>query len=1069
LHYKIGSILFSVGHVRPSLLCTHTFVAPTNLYTKIDATDVLAAVDGRGRCNIRLDPDFDPQCQLLPEKDCAIHERIKLLDKNCSASSVLALFQRPSRFKKSHELSTRPAKDISRLGFFSTPLNVCNESDDVDDTLESLLLFYETRAAMSSTKFQPRKIRTDADISTPVSLGADIEIPISFRSGDTLPKESTLKSISASSLRLPSFYDTVIGARKSIAIAGSQSGGVNQKHFVESSSSVSKMVSLKNLVSSSRMTSLFLPQIAAENSTRARAENNVPKSTREEPTPTAIASAIRSLVQYDPKNTEEGDIKFFREQCSTYPVASWFEKISELDEEFLKVKRRSFCDKAISKSRDEDIRCMLLTGCLSKRNYKNKYSYRGFLTNQVVDPEVFRRRYIAMVQVDKSLKRKRNQNSLEGRLPSPAHKAIFTPLVVRVYVEAFSRHKEKNSFGRGVPYSAKLTTSRHGQGQNTVSTTNEKNLNKGTTRFFIDIEPIEELANCLHDRSAQEVDADYAESGGWGAVEAQGRDSLKTRGELLHLVTKARELENEKKSYLTDMAVANRSFVGAGSIEADAGVDILYSSPHMIDTIDLMVSEDHHRVEKRKIESDPSLDEQHEKKNKTEKKKDKKRKEKKKRKKHRKRKHRDDEPGDDLTKSKALETVSQEKQSRISSSATLNNARMRVLVPSIPLGDMTPIIPSIQLESRKKTGANELSGSQIERLARLETGDPPYSPAEFETSPDSVTTLNRRSETEVHSFGVGQFHNFVHTFDGIDESKQESSNHESVDQGEVNENESAFTIDSIDAPSEVRPPRNLLTSETFLEASGHIVAELATGRWRNALSMSENSGFDDSTQQIAIIDCPLLDVAGVDIELSDDSAIIVQYLSSWSLENDQNGNTRGKVSSIQRGARAFIRRLVFLAASGRYDAIHVILCLDVEMSKALSGDIVTLQNAVVQQIGCPTETVSFEYVGSRALSASIAMRLMSAPAEIGGLHFISDQDVQERARFLITLVPTMTVHMALRCCLDNSIGTNSLCELFEVARNTSREMFPYKMDGILSKCASDQLWSAVNMDISHAY
>jgi hypothetical protein len=1060
------------------------------LLTKINASVPIAGtynytekdlIDSKGRYTIMLDPDFDPERPIHPENERTDHERMRSLNEICSATSILALFQRPSRFEESHELSIRQPKDTRHLGIFSTPLKIYKELDHMDDTLDSLLLVYETRAAMSSLKFRPRKIRLDADISTPVLFGANIETPILFGNGDNLLKDSTHKSFSASSLRLPSFYETFTSARKLMIIAGSRSGGVNQKHFIASFSSVSKMVPLKNLVNSSRITSLFLPQSTVEVSIEARARSSRPKSSpREGPTPTAIASSIRSHVQYGSKNIEQGDIKFLQEQCATYPVAPWFgcnsagnlaSTKSELDEKILKMKRKTFCDNAISKSHDEGIRCLLSTGCSSKRNVDYKYSYRGFLTNQVVDPEVFKRRYIAMVQVDKFHKRRRNQNTLEGRLSSPAHEAIFTPLALRVYAESFSRHKTLKSNGRGAPYSAKLTTSRHGQGQNTVSMTNENNSNKGATEFLIDLGRIEELATCLNNRLAQEAETKYGDSDGGRAVEAHGKSSLKTRGELLHLLTKARELEDEKKSYLADLAVANRSFVGTGNTEADVGVDTLYSSPHVMGTIDLTVPDGYHRVEKRKSESDPSFDEQNEKRSKKEKKKDKKKKEKKKRKKHRKRKHRDDAPDDESKKLKALETVSREEQSQISSS-TLNNTRIRVLVPSIPLGDMTPIIPSRQLESCKKMGTIEQSESQNERLARLETEDLPYNPAEFETSPDSVATLNsnsfRGSEMEAHFYGVGQFSNFEHTSNSIDEGINVSSRHEGVDQGELNENESAFTIDSIDSPSQVRSPRNLLTSENFLEASGHIVAELASGRWRNALSMSENSGFDDSTQEIAVIDCPLLDVAGVDIELSDDSAIIVQCLSSWS-GNDQNGNTGGNVPSVQRGARAFIRRLVFLAASGRYNAIHVILCLDVEMSTVLSGDIVTLQNAVIQQVGSPVETVSFEYVGPRALSASIAMRLMSAPTEIGGLHFISDQSVQERARFLITLVPTMTVHMALRCCLENSSGTNSLSDIFEVARRTSRDMFPYKMDGILSKCASDQLWSAVNMDISHAY
>jgi len=214
----------------------------------------------------------------------------------------------------------------------------------------------------------------------------------------------------------------------------------------------------------------------------------------------------------------------------------------------------------------------------------------------------------------------------------------------------------------------------------------------------------------------------------------------------------------------------------------------------------------------------------------------------------------------------------------------------------------------------------------------------------------------------------------------------------------------------------------------------------------------------------------LLDITGVDIELSDDSAIIVQYLSTWTGGRGV-GNTAPAASSQQQqqGARAFIRRLVLLAASGRYSTIHVILCIDVEVSSILTNEIVTLQNALIMQSGCPAEHVTFEYVGPRTLSASIAVRLISCASRDDSdyLNDISNDCVmQESVRFLITLIPTMTVHMAVRCLTK---ANNSFFALFHLAMNTSRDIFPTRMEGILSKNASDQLWTALNVDISHAY
>jgi len=947
-------------------------------YNDTAQTDVPVLVDCKRRHTISLDPDFDPLHQLPAKHERKIIERMPL-NEMCSASSISTLLQLPGRFEQSHELSFRPPKTISHLEFFSTTLKSFKEPATKDDSLESILAVFETRAVMSCMKVQPQKIRFDIDIKTPMLLCADFETPIlldnfikrpmSFGKGDKESKNTTKISIMASNLKLPSFYEMFPSARKMSNSTGGQRGGVNQKRFDESSSRVSKMVALKNLVNSSKVTCLFLPQCIVENSAEACAGSETHKS-RQEPMPTAISSAIRSCVRYD-HSIEQGNIEFLQKQCSIYPVAPWFEsdsagdsastKLSELDATILNMKRKTFCDDARAKSNDEGFRCLLLTGCSSKRNAKSIYSYRGFLTNQVVDPHVFHRRYNAMVQVGKYHKRKRNLTTLVGRSHSLGHEAFFTPMALRVHVEAFARHKKSNSKGRNAPYSIKIKTSRHGQGQITASKSTEKSLNKGATGIIIDMEHIDELATCFTNRSAHAAETNFDDSDGWRVVEALGNNSLKTRGELLHLLTKARELEDEKKSYLADLAVVNRPFVGTGNTEAEVGVGTLHISPHLTGTIEL--------TGKRKSGPDPSLDEHNEKKSKKKRKKDKKKKEKKKRNKHRKRKHRDDAPQQVSKKCKASEAVTQEEESQILSAAS-SSSKLVVVVPSIPLG-MTPIIPAKKLEPIRKPPVVEQSESQNEHLTEPAFEDITHSPAAVETSPDSVATLNsgKFATRPRNSEGSPAKHYYVkpprkdkkqqiaasieshvqsealldsetwhdlslhvellrgsdteaHCNNGVNQSRNFENTHSGINHGESYENESAFSNNSLNAPSQVRSPRNLLTSENFLEAFGQIVAELANGRWRNALSGSEINGFDDTT--ISVIDCPLLDVVGVDIELSDESSVIVQYLSSWS-EDGENA------SSVQQGARAFIRRLVLLAASGRYNAIHVILCLSLSV------------------------------------------------------------------------------------------------------------------------------------------
>ena len=146
-------------------------------YNDTAQTDVPVLVDCKRRHTISLDPDFDPLHQLPAKHERKIIERMPL-NEMCSASSISTLLQLPGRFEESHELSIRPPKTISHLEFFSTTLKSFKEPATKDDSLESLLAVFETRAVISCMKVQPQKIRFDIDIKTPMPLGADVESPM---------------------------------------------------------------------------------------------------------------------------------------------------------------------------------------------------------------------------------------------------------------------------------------------------------------------------------------------------------------------------------------------------------------------------------------------------------------------------------------------------------------------------------------------------------------------------------------------------------------------------------------------------------------------------------------------------------------------------------------------------------------------------------------------------------------------------------------------------------------------------------------------------------------------------
>jgi hypothetical protein len=259
----------------------------------------------------------------------------------------------------------------------------------------------------------------------------------------------------------------------------------------------------------------------------------------------------------------------------------------------------------------------------------------------------------------------------------------------------------------------------------------------------------------------------------------------------------------------------------------------------------------------------------------------------------------------------------------------------------------------------------------------------------------------------------------------------------------------------------------LLSSESFLENFTEVISELASGRWTKALAPNEQHKIQTlASTRVSICDCPLVDIAGVDVELSDKGGIIVHRLSNW-IDGDQG---------IQQTSRSFIRELVLLAASGRYKFLHVILCVDIDITSAFTSEMVTLQNALVQQSGCHCDQVTFEFVKPRVLPATLALHLISNQTQTCGIaDFISDENTMERARFLMMLVPSMPVHVALRClgCSgDQHPPTNSgkmMYDLLHSAKSMRRNDFVESAKSILSDTSSHQLWLAMHVDLSHAH
>ena len=250
----------------------------------------------------------------------------------------------------------------------------------------------------------------------------------------------------------------------------------------------------------------------------------------------------------------------------------------------------------------------------------------------------------------------------------------------------------------------------------------------------------------------------------------------------------------------------------------------------------------------------------------------------------------------------------------------------------------------------------------------------------------------------------------------------------------------------------------LLTSERFLETFPLVVTDMSTGRWVETLTDYEQEMIQNAnmSQSVVVADCQLVDQLGVDIELADGGGIIVQQVSSWQYR--EGG-----------GYKAFLRSLVDLAASARYHYLSVVLCVDAVLSDELSQDILTIQNSVIAHCN-----ISFDYCAPRTFASTILLRVASSIessspiVDVGDV--LSDFEVLERVRFLVDMIPLMTVHQALRVLgQENGLCGSSgvaLKKLFRLARESTSDQFPQNVP--IPLATAQQLQAVLKCDLSFA-
>jgi hypothetical protein len=203
----------------------------------------------------------------------------------------------------------------------------------------------------------------------------------------------------------------------------------------------------------------------------------------------------------------------------------------------------------------------------------------------------------------------------------------------------------------------------------------------------------------------------------------------------------------------------------------------------------------------------------------------------------------------------------------------------------------------------------------------------------------------------------------------------------------------------LQAPKEQIESIQVLCSEAFLENWAGIVAELSSTRWVSDASQVLER-LEIAPKRIILQDTPLVDESGVDLELYGRGAIIIQALSSW---NDP------------KFAPSLQEHLAHLVSLQKYEVIRILVCVDV----ALDGQkAIEVGQIGISFIGAPS-LVEVEMVSQKSLPSIIGIAALEAfPTNES---FIVDYDAlsqdnkaNERVRFLLLLLPSLTVNDAYR-------------------------------------------------------
>ncbi len=209
-----------------------------------------------------------------------------------------------------------------------------------------------------------------------------------------------------------------------------------------------------------------------------------------------------------------------------------------------------------------------------------------------------------------------------------------------------------------------------------------------------------------------------------------------------------------------------------------------------------------------------------------------------------------------------------------------------------------------------------------------------------------------------------------------------------------------------DKNNDSETPVSILCSESFIENFGETVSEIT----RSTSVVGGNSELSAFHQRsIQFVDTKLVDTCSVDIEIPSRVAMVVSTMS-------QIQNSGGLMAN-------FLPRIVEVAARNRYTDLVVFLCVDIILDPRTARDLVRLQSAFLScDRGLPRTRTAIQVCSKQSLAGLISRNIFRFIESDNGLlsnavskvdHWLSDERACLRLKFLLSIIPTLSVIGAL--------------------------------------------------------